>query len=324
MRRTVFIGLIVLLAATPSFGQRLLSRWVAPNVPFLLVNPQSGATTTFGPTLAPAFTYPFLEAFDAARQRLYFVSGSGVQLESFDLRTGNIAVIPGPTRLYDAVEYDSLTDRIIAVVTMFPVPVVSIDPASGAATPIATVNTTAIRFGVSAIDVPGRRFFFLTGNAPDEITTVNLATQNVTSVPMPSAARAFFEYDPVTGGVLSAPGSDPNPSIFVIDPATGSQTVLFTGAWPAAAVPSVSVSAFDPSTRRLYFVGVDSNTFPFQQTIVTADLTAQTVVAHDVGPGALSFLELAPVPVPAMGGPLLAALGAALAFIVLYALRARV
>jgi len=158
--------------------------------------------------------------------------------------------------------FDPVTGRIFGARSDL---VVSIDPSTGSESTVATISP-APYLSMGVLDVSGRKLYFfatgpmLTGTV---LRTVNLNTGSVVDVPLPSS-YGFVEWDSATGKLIAASGN----AIVSIDPATGSQTLL-------AATPVVLfgyVSAFDPITRRLFFLGsVGASAY-----LVTFNLTTRT------------------------------------------------
>lgn len=316
MRRWILPLLLLSFLTIPADAQQLLSRVAAAGQPFLVLDPQTGATTTIGPVVNPSIDNPVLAAFDAQHQRLYFVTAAGT-LAYLDLATSSIVTVPGSIGFPVAIEYDSQTNRIIAAGFGFPISVRAIDPVTGVSTPIASVSTTGIAVGISAIDVTGRRLFLETGAGfPKELQTINLSTGVVTTAPLTAGAQ-FFEYDATSNRIISVIGSIP-PQIIAIDPATGSYNVLFN-APSSVGSPHTAASSFDPLTRRLYFLSTDPSVFPFRRLINTADLNTQSVTSTPISGGAiLSFLALAaPQPAPTLAPALLVLLAIALTVVAL-------
>src|SRR5438034_904972 len=137
--------------------------------------------------------------------------------------------------------------------------VVIVDPATGAVTPVsASISAPS---GVSTLDAPGNRFFFVgtPGADPNQhIYTVNTATGALISSPAVSAGVAVLgmAYDEGEAKLFiwQNPG-DGGRQIALLDPATGTVTPVSASISPPLGSSS-GVVALDAAGNRIFFAGV--------------------------------------------------------------------
>jgi Tol biopolymer transport system component len=155
-------------------------------------------------------------------------------------------------------------------------PVVSIDPPSGVVQHLFNTNVATADFGYGTFDPSSRQLYFLSGSVgSQQLVTADLNSMTATSRSIAmAAAYLFFEWDPA-GRKILALTSQPGTPLVSIDPATGAVQHLFD---TNAASVSFGFSAFDPSSRQLYFL---SGSVGSQQ-LVTADLNSMTVTSRSI------------------------------------------
>lgn len=301
--KALAICTIALNISLGASAQQLLSHRGLAHEPVVIVNPTTGGLTPFGPAVQQVGP---ITTFDQVHRRLFYATNRILFVVDFTRQTTRI--VSASAFDYASIEYDPVTDRVLAALSSFPVQVIAIDPSTGNTTPIANFSTTAVRNGVIALDATGRRLFLLTGALlPTAITTINLATGSVSVTPLGPSGYFFFQYDPMTAKLLSLTPNGVQLNFVAIDPATGAEAVLFSTDASALGGPDTSVSAYDPMTRRIFLTDIDTDVFLFQGRIITVDLANQTIERHytgevKFGAGALEFLEFATITdtVPAM------------------------
>lgn len=178
---------------------------------------------------------------------------------------------------------------LLSVTSSIGSPVVRVDPATGSAQTVLATGATAPDFGLGTFDPVRRRLFFLNGFVgAQELVTVDLTSSSVTTVPVAiPAAYLFIQYDQATGRIFSVTNA-PGTPLVAIDPSTGaSATLLVTG----IASPDFGLRAFEPVSRRLYFLSGP----PAAQNLVTIDLSTNGVSVHPIPlAGSYLFFEFDP------------------------------
>ena len=130
--------------------------------------------------------------------------------------------------------------------------------------------------GSSAYDSLHRRLFWLVGAVGSQklvVANLNSGTATTFSIASPDDYR-FIEYDPVTDRLLSVTSAAGSPLV-AINPIDGSRQTLF-----ATNAPATGVSAFDPATRRLFYL--NSAAFGLNQSIVTVNLTTSVATGQPI------------------------------------------
>lgn len=252
----------ILLLTILSFGgirfasAQVLSVTTEPGLPVVRIDVESGARQ---PLVVTGLTQATsgLNTFDPVQRRLFLLRGAiGTQeLVIVDLNLRTIAfrsIALAPPFGYTFFEWDPSTGRVLALTNQPGLPVVSIDPATGAVQQLLTTGAGDANGGINAYDPATRRLFFLTGgNNAQNIVTVHLNTSSVTqSAIADPASYTHFEYDPATARVLSV-RNGPGYPLVSIDPATGNvQTLVLTNATSA----HPALAAIDGEARRYYFL----------------------------------------------------------------------
>jgi len=261
------------------------------------IDPATGATT---PIVATGGGAQSISATDMGGRRIFFMGNIDgvVTLATFSAGSQTLTQVPFPQGT-QFLEFDPVTKLLYGFGTTS---MISIDPVTGAVTPLAAVALDGIVAGASTFDPAGRRVIFAGRLA--EVPTLfsySIASNTVSHVSFPGASS--IEYDAADGSLLAFFGS----SLSRIDLATGAATPIATAAVDGS---SQGISTFDPIQRRAYFVGRAG----IQPRLVTYDRAANTVssVALDV-----VFLEALPSPaqVPAASRMALTLLLGALALI---------
>jgi voltage-gated potassium channel Kch len=150
-----------------------------------------------------------ISAFDTVGRRLFFLSGpSGAQqlvIANLGDLTTTIRSIAIPAS-YVWFQWNAASQRILALTTQPGVPLISIDPATAAAQTIVSTNVGAL-FGESAFDFANQRLFFVSGmQGSQQLVTINLNNNSVSSAPLVTAANhLFLEFD---GPVATIPVLD--------------------------------------------------------------------------------------------------------------------
>jgi hypothetical protein len=173
---------------------------------------------------------------------------------------------------------------ILSVTSQAGSPVVSIDPATGTVQPLFNTNTSALAFGISAFDPASRRLYFLSGGVGTQqlvIADLNSSTVTTRSIAI-SGLYIFFEWDAASGRIIAVTSQAGSP-VVSIDPATGTVQPLFN---TNAGSLAFGYSAFDPLSRRLYFL-------TGAQQLVIADLNSSTATTRSIAIASLYiFFEL--------------------------------
>jgi len=187
---------------------------------------------------------------------------------------------------------------LYSVATSPGAPLLAIDPPSANVRTVATsTGATQAAFGPSAIDPAGRRLFFF--GAPGGgstllpgIFTVDLTSGATTSHYIQGSAGPMrsLEYDPSTRKLLYVANVSGAP-LASIDPDTGILTVLIASTGSTGS----SLSAFDPASRRLFFLGAAGITGGSIPTLFTVELATLAVSSRPVASDSLAFFRYDPV-----------------------------
>lgn len=126
--------------------------------------------------------------FDRDARKLYVVAAQ--QLVTVDVATRSFTTrsLASPEILF--VEFDPVTRSLIGATAGAGVPLVRIDPASGATTPLLTTGAASAIRASSAFDPHRRELYFLSGTS--QVVTVSLVTQAVTTRTFALAATALL------------------------------------------------------------------------------------------------------------------------------------
>jgi hypothetical protein len=177
---------------------RILSVMMAPGFPLVAINPNDGTVETLLLTNAqPDFGF---SAFDPVSRRLFYLNGVvGAQsIVTVDLAKRMASGWPiFRSSPYVFFEYDPVTDRVLSVVSEPGVPVVSIDPTNGHSQTLFNTGAPNANFGLNAIDVTGRRLFFLSNGVGNQVLiTADLAHASASGTFVNSPiAYLLFEYE---------------------------------------------------------------------------------------------------------------------------------
>lgn len=262
--------LFALAIVSPLSGQ-LISVTGGPGFPAVRIDVTSGAVQTLVPTGATS-AYGGLSAFDPAGHRLFFLTGAigTQQLVTVNVATGSVTSVPIPSpSSYVFFEFDQTTGRVLAVTNAPGFPLLSIDPATGVVQPLVLTNTSP---WLSAIDNATRRLFLGTGSTGTQtLVTVDLTTFAITSVPIPRPDdHTLFEYDPVTARIIAVTNG-PGVPVLSINPSTGSITSLVS---TGASSPLSGLGAFDPASRRFFFLTGSQTLFTVNVDLLTVTTTS--------------------------------------------------
>ena len=296
---TVLVLAWVSLPGAALLSQTIYSLTSGSGFPVVAIDPATGVVQPLVNTNAPDAAFG-LSTLDVAGRRLFFLSGSAGSQVLFivNLQDRTVASVPIPNPFsYVFFEFDPPSGKILSLTSGPGFPVVSIDPATGVVQPLVNTNAPDASGGFSALDVAGRRLFFLSGSAGSQVLfTVNVQTRTVSSVPIPNPfLYLFFEFDPTSGKILSV-SSGPGTPVVTIDPGTGAvQPLVNTN----AAGVAFETSALDVVGRRLFFLAGSVGS----QVLFTVNVQTRTVTTVSIpSPVLYIFFEFDPtaaaIPIP--------------------------
>jgi hypothetical protein len=231
------------------------------------MDPQSGWTRVVA-TLPVSGIAGGTSSFDPATDRFFFLGSNGAQAFLVSVLAATGATSTVPLSVMGFTEYDPTTQSVLAAddSTIF-----SVNPTSGAITPIATLPSAGFAGGTVTYDPVGRRLFYITSTGTvASLVTVALNTGTVTRVAAPLDA-IFAEYDPQSGSVLVPQGL----TLVAIDPVTGATRTI--GPLPTTGIAG-GTSSYDPAGRRLFYGGFVGSQFSLV-TIAIASGTNHSVAA---------------------------------------------
>ncbi|HEY6138988.1 MAG TPA: hypothetical protein VI670_14600 [Thermoanaerobaculia bacterium] len=274
------VVLLQLAFAASTYAAGILSVTSQAGSPVVSIDPATGTVQPLFNTNTSALAFG-ISAFDPASRRLYFLSGAQqlviADLISSTVTTRSIAI----SGSYIFFEWDAANGRILAVTSQAGSPVVSIDPATGTVQSLFNTNAGSLAFGYSAFDPASRRLYFLTGAQQLVIADLNSSTVTTRSIAI-SGLYIFFEWDAASGRILAVTSQAGSP-VVSIAPATGTVQPLFN---TNAGSLAFGYSAFDPLSRRLYFL-------TGAQQLVIADLNTSTATTRSIAIASLYiFFEL--------------------------------
>lgn len=283
------------------------------------IDPATGAVTPISASVSPPLPgVSGCAALDEDGHRFFFTGTPTGETDSrlYTIDTVSGAILSSPvltgsaSAFVEGMAYDDAEDVLYAVRN----PgdggrqIVSIDPATGAITPISASISPPLpsASGVDSLDDAGNRYFFVatpTGETDSRVYTVDTATGAVLSSPaIVGSAAAFInglEWDPIDHVLYGVrnPG-DGGRQVISIDPATGAVTPISASISPP--LPSSSaVNALDASGNRLFFIASP----PAGETIYTVDTTTGAVISSALTGGA--FFAALEYPPPVVAPPVL-------------------
>ena len=201
--RPIPVSGIYLFFEYDASSNRILAATTAAGIPVVSIDPINGNVQPLITTGLSGVRFE-VSSYDVARRRLFLLSETGgeSQLIVVDLLHSSVTVQPLHTPdSFLFFEYDPLTDRVLAATTAPGVPIVSINPSTGAVQPLVTTGFTGgVRFEVSAFDSLRRRLFLLgdSGGTP-QLIAVDLGNNSVDVRPIPTAGMyLFFQFAPAS------------------------------------------------------------------------------------------------------------------------------
>jgi len=222
---------------------------------------------------------------------IYLSTGTSDFLYTVNTQTGTVTNHPAVSNPAGALAYDPGTGTLYGVAyTGGAEQLVSIDPVTGASTPITALASGAVGVlqGVSAYDPADSLFsIYLSTGTSDFLYTVNAQTGTVTNHPVVTNPAGALAYDPGTGtlyGVVYTGGAE---QLVSVDPVTGASTPI--GVLVPGAV-GLGVSAYNPADS-LFSIYLSTGTSDFLYTVNTQTGTVvyDPVVSNTAG--ALAYGE---------------------------------
>ncbi|HXH41903.1 MAG TPA: hypothetical protein VNN08_24985 [Thermoanaerobaculia bacterium] len=280
----------------------------------VIVDPVTGVVTPVSASISPPLpSASGVNALDAGGHRFFFIATPSSETDSrlFTVDTQTGALLSSPTIAgsaaapFQSLDYDAGEAALYGLRNPGDAgrQVVRIDVATAAVTPVSVsiAPPNAAPSGVSALDAPGNRFFFVGTPSPDpnqHIYTVNTATGAIISSPVVSAGVGVLGmvYDEAESKLFiwQNPG-DGGRQIALLDPATGAVTPVSASIAPPLGSSS-GVLALDAAGNRIFFAGV-----PAAETdsrLYTVDTNTGAVISNPTVVGSaiqfFSGLEFAP------------------------------
>ncbi len=315
------LPVVLLVVAAPAFAAGTLFGLRNPGDggrQVVIVDPATGAVTPVsGSISAPSPAASGVNALDASGNRLFYIATpiaeTDERLFTVDTQTGALLSSPtiagSSTAPFQSLDYDAGEGALYGLRNPGDAgrQVVRIDVATAAITPVSAsiAPPNAASSGVSALDAPGNRFFFVgtPGADPNQhIYTVDTATGALLGSPAVGAGVAVLGmvYDEAEGKLFiwQNPG-DGGRQIALLDPATGAVTPVSASIAPPLGSSS-GVVALDAAGNRVFFAGVPTG--ETDSRIYTVDTNTGAVLGNPTVVGSatqfFSGLEFAPAAAP--------------------------
>jgi hypothetical protein len=284
----------------------------------VIVDPATGAVTPVSASISPPSPAASgVNALDATGHRLFYIATPAAETDErlFTVDTQTGALLSSPTIAgsaaapFQSLDYDAGEGALYGLRNPGDAgrQVVRIDIATAAITPVSAsiAPPNAAPSGVSALDAPGNRFFFVgtPGADPNQhIYTVDTATGAVIGSPAVSAGVAVLgmAYDEAEAKLFiwQNPG-DGGRQIALLDPATGTMTPVSASISPPLGSSS-GVLALDATGNRIFFAGVVTG--ETDSRLYTVDTSTGAVIGNPTVVGSavqfFSGLEFAPAAGP--------------------------
>jgi hypothetical protein len=254
----------------------------AGQITIFSIDPVAGTMTPLVATGAPSLAGG-ISAFDPVGNRFFFMAGD---LYTVDLDSGTVTNVSlgGVSPL---LQFDSVAGQLYgADFSAGQITIFAINPLTGTMVPVVNTDATSLVGGISTFDAAGKRFFFMSSGSV--LYTANVATGSFSSVNL-GGAFPQLQFDQASGTLYGADFSAGHISIFVINPQTGTMS-------PVAATGAVSIaggiSAFDPATKRFFFI---SNGHLYTVNVVTGQVSSVSLGGANP---LLQFDAMHAIPIP--------------------------